>query len=81
MHTCGVRENGSLWCWGLNYRGQLGTGTRKDQVQPRRVGDARDWETVSAGWVHTCATSLDGAAWCWGDNNFGQLGRGNQTDS
>src|SRR5690606_26527457 len=23
-HTCGIRENGTLWCWGDNFRGQLG---------------------------------------------------------
>ena len=81
MHTCAVRDNGTLWCWGLNYRGQLGTGGRQDKARPARVGDDRDWESVSAGWVHTCATKVDGSAWCWGDNNHGQLGSGDQADS
>jgi hypothetical protein len=25
LHTCGIKENGTAWCWGFNAEGQLGT--------------------------------------------------------
>lgn len=27
LHNCGIKEDGTAWCWGFNAEGQLGTGT------------------------------------------------------
>jgi len=35
--ACALRENGSLWCWGRNHRGQLGVGDTDDRMSPTRV--------------------------------------------
>ena len=35
--ACGVRANGTLWCWGRNDDGQLGTGDRETRTFPTRV--------------------------------------------
>lgn len=74
--TCGTQSNGSLWCWGLNHRGQVGDGTRDVRLTPRKIAKTNLWKQVSAGWFHTCATRTNGSLFCWGDNSAGQLGRG-----
>ena len=37
MHTCALTESGQLYCWGLNYNGQLGIGNAIDQATPQLV--------------------------------------------
>jgi alpha-tubulin suppressor-like RCC1 family protein len=39
--TCGVTSDGTAYCWGLNYTGQLGTGSRESRVVPTAVADPR----------------------------------------
>jgi hypothetical protein len=78
-HTCAIKTNGSLWCWGYNYYGQLGIGTWLDKKVPTQVSGT-NWVTVSAGWAYTCGVKTDGTLWCWGDNEDGQLGIGTWVD-
>lgn len=84
-HTCGVRDDGSLWCWGRGANGRLGDGGTSTRALPTEVvmeGAApgtsgwRDWESVSAGENHTCARRDGGSLWCWGSQTFGRLGNG-----
>src|SRR6185436_17616946 len=68
FHSCGVRKNGSLWCWGGNGNAQVGIGSAgTNERAPLRVGDRSDWVTVAAGHQHTCAIRADGTLWCWGN--------------
>ena len=34
LHSCSILDNGSLMCWGLNNRGQVGDGTTTDAHTP-----------------------------------------------
>ncbi len=79
-HTCQLRGNGTLWCWGANFYGQLGTGNHAGGPTPRQVGAGTDWSQVSAGGMHTCAVRDTGTLWCWGLNYRGQLGTGGRQD-
>jgi alpha-tubulin suppressor-like RCC1 family protein len=80
-HTCGVREDGTAWCWGRNVEGQLGNGTNTDANTPQQVSGTADWVSVEVGTSHTCGMRSDSTAWCWGRNVEGQLGNGTNTDS
>lgn len=76
IHSVGRQSDGSLWTWGGNLAGQLGTGTNLDAQIPARVGTDSDWANVAAGSVHTVALKTNGTIWAWGDNSYGQLGDG-----
>ena len=37
LHTCALRSDHSLWCWGYNANGQLGLGDLTDRLVPAQV--------------------------------------------
>ncbi|MCL2192103.1 MAG: hypothetical protein FWB78_01745 [Treponema sp.] len=73
-YTVGIRTGGTLWVWGLNTSGRLGTGDTTTLWFPERIMPETDWAFVSAGSAHTVAISTDGELWAWGLNSFGQVG-------
>ena len=77
-HTCALRDDDTLKCWGNDGSGQLGTGglTSSDSVD---FGSGRTVKSASAGSSHTCAVLSDGSTWCWGINSDGQVGDGSIT--
>jgi len=83
-HTCGIKSDGTLWCWGDNYYGEIGKGDFVgNQTTPLQVGSESDWQDVSAGDYHTCGIRNDSGqytVWCWGRNYSGQLGVGDYVD-
>jgi alpha-tubulin suppressor-like RCC1 family protein len=75
--SCALKTDGSLWCWGLNYAGELGDGTNATRTTPVPVfGMSSGVTGVSLGNAHGCAVKTDGSVWCWGLNTTGQLGDG-----
>jgi alpha-tubulin suppressor-like RCC1 family protein len=75
-----IKADGSLWAWGDNEYGQLGTGMGPGQLRPTRVGTDTDWVQVVAGSLHGLARKADGTVWAWGYNAGGQLGLGTTTN-
>ena len=75
-HTCAIREDSTLWCWGNGSQGALGTGGEADENSPVQVVGDRTWSVVNTGLTHTCGVQSDGSLWCWGANEVGQLGVG-----
>jgi alpha-tubulin suppressor-like RCC1 family protein len=76
FHTAAIRTDGTLWTWGGNANGQLGSGTTVDQTSPVQIGSNTTWTSVAAGDTHTVALRADGTLWAWGGNVHGQLGDG-----
>ncbi len=86
-HSCVIRDDSTLVCWGRNYNGQLGIGDVFDRgdgagemgaaLTAVDLGTGRTASMVAAGQSHTCAVLDDGSLKCWGQNTYGQLGLGN----
>jgi alpha-tubulin suppressor-like RCC1 family protein len=75
-HTCAVRLDGALFCWGRNSSHELGTDTRIQVRVPIRVGTEADWLEPVPGQQYTCAIKRDGSVWCWGQNVASGEGKG-----
>ena len=73
-HSCGLTTDGSLYCWGWNYYGQIGDGTTTDRLSPTPIAGGISFDRLSVGGLHTCGLTPDGTAYCWGRNQAGQLG-------
>jgi alpha-tubulin suppressor-like RCC1 family protein len=82
-HSCGIRLDGTLYCWGRNASGQLGVGIargkcgrRKTECEgsPRAAATALRFAAVSAGQQHNCAITMNRALLCWGESLDFQTG-------
>lgn len=74
-HTAAIKTDGSLWTWGYNATGQLGTASVVLRSSPNQtVSSGTNWSCVSAGYYHTSAIKTDGTLWSWGRGSEGQLG-------
>src|SRR5207248_982927 len=67
-HTCGLRTDGVIACWGDNSSGQLGANLL-NSVSDGPAFVRGSFTAVSAGSYHTCALNSVGAAFCWGDSD------------
>jgi len=73
--TVATRTNGTLWTWGHNGVGQLGSGsTGVGRNAPAQVGTVTTWANISAGSGFVLATRTNGTLWAWGSNTNGWLG-------
>lgn len=72
-HVLGIRSNGTLWSWGSNQYGQLGTGNNTERLTPTQVGTST-WRSVATGGNRSYAINTDRTLWAWGSNQDFGLG-------
>jgi alpha-tubulin suppressor-like RCC1 family protein len=73
-HTCALRWDRSVWCWGRNDLGGVGDGTTTTRNRPTRVLGTIQGRSVSAFEGGACVVSTTGRTFCWGDNRYKQVG-------
>lgn len=74
-HTAAIKTDGSLWLWGQNTYGQLGTNNTIHYSSPvQTVSGGSNWRRINIGLQHTLAIKTNGSLWTWGRNDDGQLG-------
>jgi alpha-tubulin suppressor-like RCC1 family protein len=78
-HTAAIKRDGTLWSWGSNASGQLGSGVARQF--PLQVGTAANWASVSCGQDFTVALKRDGSLWASGNSPFGNFAQLNTVAS
>ena len=88
LHSCALRSNNQVFCWGNGDYGQLGNGRTLPAIHPVDVHTSEANSSplghivsVSAGHFHTCALTERGRVKCWGNGEHGQLGNNETADS
>jgi len=80
-HSCALKTDGTVKCWGNNQQGQLGHGgTEQFVTTPVEVAGLTGAIGIAVGINHSCALTASEVL-CWGQNTKGQLGDGTTTNS
>jgi alpha-tubulin suppressor-like RCC1 family protein len=86
-HTCAIRGDQGLVCWGNGSDGEIGDGSMSDRntpagvvnmgPPPSGVTDIGPFiKSLSVSRQNTCVVLIDTTVYCWGDNAHDQLGDG-----
>jgi len=87
-HSCAVRSNGKVYCWGGNSQRQLGSVTVEAGTigqpaatiptvwSPTHVPGLSGVRLLAGFAAHVCAANESDEILCWGKNDQGQLGPG-----
>lgn len=73
QHTCALKTDGTVWCWGYGGNGELGDGAATTKYSPTQVQGITNAAKIAVAGLTSCAVLGDGTAKCWGYNNYGQL--------
>jgi alpha-tubulin suppressor-like RCC1 family protein len=86
-----LKSDGTVWTWGANFGGKLGTGMTQAATNravipvevhgPGNIDYLHSISAIMGGEVHNVALKSDGTVWTWGNNFQGGLGDGTTNDS
>jgi alpha-tubulin suppressor-like RCC1 family protein len=83
-HTCALRNDSTISCWGSDAFGQVGNGDLVGEVSDQQyqtpantpLPASRAGRAIAAGGVNSCVLLDDNRISCWGDDTSGQIGDG-----
>jgi alpha-tubulin suppressor-like RCC1 family protein len=73
--SAAIKTDGTLWLWGTNTLGQLGTNDITNRSSPvQTVAGGTNWKQVAVGYRNSVSIKTDGTLWIWGIGSSGELG-------
>jgi alpha-tubulin suppressor-like RCC1 family protein len=79
-HTCALKGDGTVLCWGSNQYGELGAASKDTcwndkpcSTTPLVVQGLTGVKALTLASRTTCALKTDGTLWCWGYNPSNRL--------
>jgi alpha-tubulin suppressor-like RCC1 family protein len=66
--TCVVANDGTVWCWGSNPKGEIAADAATTLTSATQVPGLTQATAVEIGAGHICALRSDGTVWCQGDS-------------
>ncbi len=81
IHGCGLKTDGSVYCWGSNASGRLGLDPAETSISTTPVRlPIEPIAQLEAGGSTTCAIAVSGRFYCWGVGNRGACANGSTND-
>jgi alpha-tubulin suppressor-like RCC1 family protein len=82
-HNLVLKSDSTVWGWGKNLAGQIGTGTvsTPGENTPMQAGSLTGIKKLGSGDDRSFAIKANGDVWAWGANSYAQLGLGNTTST
>jgi len=80
-HAVALGLDGTVYAWGRNASGQIGTGNVQDAHTPVAIAAASPASAVGAGRNNSVVVKRDGSVWAWGAGGWGALGTGSPNSS
>ena len=78
--TIVLRQDGTVWCAGQGFAGQMGNRKMNDAKIPVQVYGLSAVTAIAAANSSGYALKSDGTVWAWGDNYLNALGDGSTTN-
>ncbi len=69
-----LKDDGTLWGWGVDFQGSLATGTPGEKYPPVKILD--NVKEMGSSYDVYYALKNDGSLWTWGTNYNGEIGNG-----
>jgi hypothetical protein len=73
------KSDGTLWAFGWNGSGMLGTGETQNVLEPKKIALAGAPSQIAIGNNHTLVLTTNGTLWGCGESSYSQLGSDEST--